>query len=483
MATPATHPRSSTTRSRSRSSSRSPSNATGTGSFRLATARRRSSAFGESDVDLVVLDLALPKLDGLEVCRRLRAAEHRPDHHAHRARRRDRQGSRARARRRRLHHEAVLDPRVPEPRARALRRRAQLAPAAEPDDVIEADGVRDRPRRGASSPCAASRCSSPTSSSSCCARSPPLPAGSSRARRFSRRSGAAPTTATRGRSTSTCATCARRSSATRASRSYIFTVRGVGLSLPGGRCERPPLRSLSLEDRLRPLRPRGRARWAIVYLAVVPRLEYRLVDAKIGELERRQCPPSAQSLRARIRAGTRPPTRTLVAISPRASMRAWSSYRLSRGRSDRGRRLERSARRTSSATLSRSQALEEAAGDSSGRVTRGSRSSPRRRCRPTREASCSSPPRSATPSRTSASSRGACSWPGLSRCSSPAVAGYFAAWGLTRRLRRLERAADRIAAGDFEQPVVDTGADEVAQLAARSTRMRERLAAPGPRPP
>ena len=37
---------------------------------------------------LVLLDLMLPGLDGLEVCRALRASERRADHHAHRARRR-----------------------------------------------------------------------------------------------------------------------------------------------------------------------------------------------------------------------------------------------------------------------------------------------------------------------------------------------------------------------------------------------------------
>ena len=45
--------------------------------------------------------------------------EHRADHHADRPRRRARQGDRPRARRRRLHHEAVLDPRVPLARAGA----------------------------------------------------------------------------------------------------------------------------------------------------------------------------------------------------------------------------------------------------------------------------------------------------------------------------------------------------------------------------
>jgi signal transduction histidine kinase len=57
-----------------------------------------------------------------------------------------------------------------------------------------------------------------------------------------------------------------------------------------------------------------------------------------------------------------------------------------------------------------------------------------------------------------------------------AVMASMAAWGLTRRLRRLEAAAEQIAAGDFSQPVVDHGRDEVAQLARAFENMRERLA-------
>jgi signal transduction histidine kinase len=57
-----------------------------------------------------------------------------------------------------------------------------------------------------------------------------------------------------------------------------------------------------------------------------------------------------------------------------------------------------------------------------------------------------------------------------------AVLAYAAAWGLTRRLRRLEAAAEQIAAGDFGQPVVDRGRDEVAELAAAFENMRQRLA-------
>jgi two-component system OmpR family sensor kinase len=54
--------------------------------------------------------------------------------------------------------------------------------------------------------------------------------------------------------------------------------------------------------------------------------------------------------------------------------------------------------------------------------------------------------------------------------------GYGAAYLFARRLRRLERAADRIASGRFDEPIVDRGRDEVGQLAAAFDRMRERLA-------
>ena len=54
--------------------------------------------------------------------------------------------------------------------------------------------------------------------------------------------------------------------------------------------------------------------------------------------------------------------------------------------------------------------------------------------------------------------------------------GYGAAYLFARRLRRLERAADRIASGRFDEPIVDRGGDEVGQLAAAFDRMRLRLA-------
>jgi signal transduction histidine kinase len=65
---------------------------------------------------------------------------------------------------------------------------------------------------------------------------------------------------------------------------------------------------------------------------------------------------------------------------------------------------------------------------------------------------------------------------GLIALAAALVVGYVAAAFFGRRIRRLERAAHRIAAGDFSQPVVDRGHDELGQLAAAFDDMRQRLA-------
>ena len=54
--------------------------------------------------------------------------------------------------------------------------------------------------------------------------------------------------------------------------------------------------------------------------------------------------------------------------------------------------------------------------------------------------------------------------------------GYGGARMFARRIRKLERAADRIANGRFDEPVVDTGGGELGALAAAFERMRVRLA-------
>ena len=107
--------------------------------------------------------------------------EPRPDHHADRPRRRGRQGARPRARRGRLHHQAVLDPRVPEPRpggaAAGGDAAARLRASPSRSSI---DGLDDRSRAAHGRRRRRSPCSSPTSSSSCCARSRPRRAACTR---------------------------------------------------------------------------------------------------------------------------------------------------------------------------------------------------------------------------------------------------------------------------------------------------------------
>jgi len=67
-------------------------------------------------------------------------------------------------------------------------------------------------------------------------------------------------------------------------------------------------------------------------------------------------------------------------------------------------------------------------------------------------------------------------WAGLSALGLAILVGWGAASAFARRIRRLERAADRIAGGDFGEPVVDRGRDEVGELADAFDRMRVRLA-------
>ena len=57
--------------------------------------------------DLVIVDLGLPDMDGVEVIEGIRGLAGRADHRAVRASSGTGQGTRARRRRRRLHHEAV----------------------------------------------------------------------------------------------------------------------------------------------------------------------------------------------------------------------------------------------------------------------------------------------------------------------------------------------------------------------------------------
>ena len=98
------------------------------------------------------------------------------DHHADRQGQRDRQGRRPRGRRRRLHHQAVLDARVPQPR------QSGAAPLADGRRDARRGGDRarradDRLRPPHGHPARARRSGSPTSSSRSSAPSPARPAG------------------------------------------------------------------------------------------------------------------------------------------------------------------------------------------------------------------------------------------------------------------------------------------------------------------
>jgi len=67
-------------------------------------------------------------------------------------------------------------------------------------------------------------------------------------------------------------------------------------------------------------------------------------------------------------------------------------------------------------------------------------------------------------------------WAGLIALAVSMAVGFGAASAFARRIRRLEHAAERIAGGDFSEPVVDPRRDELGQLARAFDRMRLQLA-------
>src|SRR5437588_778413 len=66
--------------------------------------------------------------------------------------------------------------------------------------------------------------------------------------------------------------------------------------------------------------------------------------------------------------------------------------------------------------------------------------------------------------------------PGVAALLASLALGFGGASIFARRIRRLERAADRIAGGHFDQPVDDPTPDELGELARAFDRMRLRLA-------
>jgi signal transduction histidine kinase len=207
----------------------------------------------------------------------------------------------------------------------------------------------------------------------------------------------------------------------------------------------------------------------IVYVAVVPRLESRLVDAKIRELERQTkvvqldfekknqfayqvlAQDHAASLSARIVVLQALSRRTLTPIADSngrgssdvvndpVALAAYASGHTETGRVTRdGERAEVATPLKGSYVLLASASLSDALSNVS--LVR----------------------------RTLAVA-------GFASLVVSLLVGAFAAWRFTRRIRRLEGAAERIAAGDFDHPIADPVHDEVGELATAFDIMRQRL--------
>ena len=121
-----------------------------------ADGREALDRFAEQPFDLVVLDVMMPQLDGLEVCRRLRARSAVPIIMLTAKSEEIDKVRGAGAGRRRLHHQAVLHARVPLAIKAALRR-AEMQPRPSRNRAAAGVGdLRDRLRQARRSRCAAS---------------------------------------------------------------------------------------------------------------------------------------------------------------------------------------------------------------------------------------------------------------------------------------------------------------------------------------
>jgi signal transduction histidine kinase len=211
---------------------------------------------------------------------------------------------------------------------------------------------------------------------------------------------------------------------------------------------------------------------AIVYVAVVPQLESRLVDAKIEELER-ELPVATTTIAAArnefgipdrvVRLSATFDARVVVFIRLGDSLTPFADSRGLQSEDVQADPIALEAARTGTAA--------------SGRVTRSGRDF----------AEAAQPVGTEYVVLLSSALGDALAdvqlvrrtliIAGIASFAVSWLAGYLLAWAFTRRIRRLEGAAERLAAGDFETPVVDTGRDEVGQLARAFDSMRARLAA------
>ena len=161
---------SSRTSRRSAASCAPPSHAPGYRLFEAATGAEGLVEVATRQPDVVIVDLGLPDMDGLEVIRRLREWSSRARHRAVRARPGARQGHGARRGRRRLRRPSRSAP-TSCSRASAWRCATRPAARASADARLHGRRARRSTRRGAWSPSTATRCTSRRSSTSCSPRS------------------------------------------------------------------------------------------------------------------------------------------------------------------------------------------------------------------------------------------------------------------------------------------------------------------------
>ena len=400
--------------------------------------------------------------------------EHGADHHADGARRRARQGDRPRARRRRLHHEAVLDPRVPLARARPAppRPRAPRAPGESQDELIEHDGLAiDVPRRVVEvrgEPVQLTYVEFELLRALAAHPGPRLqPPDAARGALEERR---LPGSAHDRRPRAPSAREARGRAA------------DAGVHPDGARRRLPLPRPVSpLSQRARQAGARAPPRGGRRARDRLPDRRPVLPDVAREHRARTGCRSSMQ----KVALPHFPPSRTSSSSSRTMCRRATNArvvvFSLTSETADAAR--GRSPIRPPSATrreLQNDPVRCRSRPAPSGRPRHRSPRRPelRRGGLPRRRArrrSCSRP-RYTTSCRRSRSCRGACSSRARSRWRSRSLFGYAGASLFTRRIRRLETAAERIAEGRFDEPVVDHGSDEVGQLARTFERMRLRLA-------
>jgi two-component system OmpR family sensor kinase len=210
----------------------------------------------------------------------------------------------------------------------------------------------------------------------------------------------------------------------------------------------------------------------IVYLAVVPRLESRLVNAKLEDLERASPSVVSEFNRPGIDSSQYPPIADVFASSLGARVVV----------------LEQLAGTTmiivaDSSGLSPTDIVRdpvarealESRQTATGRVERGEseRAEVAVPLDPTTVVLLSAPLRDALSD--VALVKRSLIVAGLASLAASLLVGVAAAWRFTRRIRRLEGAAERIAGGDFDHPISDPVQDEVGELATAFDTMRQRL--------